>query len=106
MIRCKRCGKEKDPEAFPAYHGKNCSDCTMPKKLRQTWFKVIWAPHIDVMRGRMFPVTDFRCSLRGGVWPLGMIVERDNGTRYVVCGKGRQDWTAERLQPEWLKEIS
>lgn len=74
--------------------------------------EVLKCPHNEYPRGNRFSGGDFKTTLKGGAWTLGMIV-RIKGVKYAVCGNGVVMRTLKRrgyplgvkLPAQWLAEV-
>ena len=84
----------------------------MPRFGRNTRVHVLKCPHNEYDKGSHFMVGDFKETLRGGNWTLGMVVSIED-KKYAVCGNGVVMKTMKKLnyplgvklQPQWLAEV-
>ncbi len=79
---------------------------------RNTVVEVLKCPHNEYPRGNRFSGGDFKTTLKGGAWTLGMIV-RIKGIKYAVCGNGVVMRTLKslgyplgvKMPAQWLAEV-
>ncbi len=85
----------------------------MPRFRRNSRFRVLKCLHNEYEKGSSFLVGDFKETLRGGNWPLGMIVGIED-KKYAVCGNGVFVRTLKglgyplgiRMPTQWLAEVA
>ena len=112
LEKCRGCGRHLRADACSEY--RLCTSCLHPPRrgLRKRGpgmvdsIVVLKCPGNAIGRGNSFTREEFRVSLRAGHWPLGMIVQTNEGIK-VVCGVGKAyREPADTLPGQWTRRLA